>query len=215
MNSRIYPHPFFAREGRPFIIGTFAVTAVLWLLDWNFLAFLSLVLFVFCVQFFRDPARELPTDPKAVLSPVDGRVCKVQKAQDPLTGEDAMMISIFMNVFNVHSQKSPVAGVVEKVTYTPGLFVNADLDKASTENERNAVTVRMADGRRITFIQVAGLVARRIICYATIGQELARGERYGFIRFGSRVDVYLPADAEIVAQIGDKMTGVSSTIARL
>ena len=103
----------------------------------------------------------------------------------------------------------------EKVIYTPGLFVNADLDKASTENERNAVTVRMADGRRITFIQVAGLVARRIICYATIGQELARGERYGFIRFGSRVDVYLPADAEIVAQIGDKMTGVSSTIARL
>ena len=93
------------------------------------------------------------------------------------------------------------------MTYTPGLFVNADLDKASTENERNAVTVRMADGRRITFIQVAGLVARRIICYATIGQELARGERYGFIRFGSRVDVYLPADAEIVAQIGDKMTG--------
>ena len=105
--------------------------------------------------------------------------------------------------------------MVEKVTYTPGLFVNADLDKASTENERNAVTVRMPDGRRITFIQVAGLVARRIICYATIGQELARGERYGFIRFGSRVDVYLPADAEIVAQIGDKMTGVSSTIARL
>ena len=93
--------------------------------------------------------------------------------------------------------------------------MNADLDKASTENERNAVTVRMADGHRITFIQVAGLVARRIICYATIGQELARGERYGFIRFGSRVDVYLPADAEIVAQIGDKMTGVSSTIARL
>ena len=134
---------------------------------------------------------------------------------NPETGEDAVKVSIFMNVFNVHSQKSPVAGVVEKVTYTPGLFVNADLDKASTENERNAVTVRMADGRRITFIQVAGLVARRIICYATIGQELARGERYGFIRFGSRVDVYLPADAEIVAQIGDKMTGVSSTIARL
>ena len=141
MNSRIYPHPFFAREGRPFIIGTFAVTAVLWLLDWNFLAFLSLVLFVFCVQFFRDPARELPTDPKAVLSPVDGRVCKVQKAQDPLTGEDAMMISIFMNVFNVHSQKSPVAGRVEEIVYKPGLFLNADLDKASTHNERNAVRV--------------------------------------------------------------------------
>ena len=181
----------------------------------SIITFLFFVFLVFAFQFFRDPAREAPEDPRAVVSPVDGRVCKVEKCTNPETGEDAVKVSIFMNVFNVHSQKSPVAGVVEKVTYTPGLFVNADLDKASTENERNAVTVRMADGRRITFIQVAGLVARRIICYATIGQELARGERYGFIRFGSRVDVYLPADAEIVAQIGDKMTGVSSTIARL
>ena len=205
MNSRIYPHPFFAREGRPFIIGTFAVTAVLWLLDWNFLAFLSLVLFVFCVQFFRDPARELPTDPKAVLSPVDGRVCKVQKAQDPLTGEDAMMISIFMNVFNVHSQKSPVAGRVEEIVYKPGLFLN----------ERNAVRVTTDEGRSVTFVQVAGLVARRILCYAKVGERLEKGERYGFIRFGSRVDVYLPLDAEITVSIGDKVTGVMSTIARL
>ena len=188
---------------------------VSWMLDLGIITFLFFVFLVFAFQFFRDPAREAPEDPRAVVSPVDGRVCKVEKCTNPETGEDAVKVSIFMNVFNVHSQKSPVAGVVEKVTYTPGLFVNADLDKASTENERNAVTVRMADGRRITFIQVAGLVARRIICYATIGQELARGERYGFIRFGSRVDVYLPADAEIVAQIGDKMTGVSSTIARL
>ena len=173
MNSRIYPHPFFAREGRPFIIGTFAVTAVLWLLDWNFLAFLSLVLFVFCVQFFRDPARELPTDPKAVLSPVDGRVCKA------------------------------------------GLFLNADLDKASTHNERNAVRVTTDEGRSVTFVQVAGLVARRILCYAKVGERLEKGERYGFIRFGSRVDVYLPLDAEITVSIGDKVTGVMSTIARL
>ena len=146
---------------------------------------------------------------------MDGQVCKVEKTENPETGEACVKVSIFMNVFNVHSQKAPVAGVVEKVTYTPGLFVNADLDKASTENERNAVTVRMADGRRITFIQVAGLVARRIICYATVGQELARGERYGFIRFGSRVDVYLPTDAEITVGIGDKVTGVMSTIARI
>ena len=195
--------------------GTFAVTAVLWLLDWNFLAFLSLVLFVFCVQFFRDPARELPTDPKAVLSPVDGRVCEVQKAQDPLTGEDAMMISIFMNVFNVHSQKSPVAGRVEEIVYKPGLFLNADLDKASTHNERNAVRVTTDEGRSVTFVQVAGLVARRILCYAKVGERLEKGERYGFIRFGSRVDVYLPLDAEITVSIGDKVTGVMSTIARL
>lgn len=215
MSNRIYPHPIIAREGWPILAGVLIAVIVSWMLDLGIITFLFFVFLVFAFQFFRDPAREAPEDPRAVVSPVDGRVCKVEKCTNPETGEDAVKVSIFMNVFNVHSQKSPVAGVVEKVTYTPGLFVNADLDKASTENERNAVTVRMADGRRITFIQVAGLVARRIICYATIGQELARGERYGFIRFGSRVDVYLPADAEIVAQIGDKMTGVSSTIARL
>ena len=215
MSNRIYPHPIIAREGWPILAGAPIAVIVSWMLDLGIITFLFFVFLVFAFQFFRDPAREAPEDPRAVVSPVDGRVCKVEKCTNPETGEDAVKVSIFMNVFNVHSQKSPVAGVVEKVTYTPGLFVNADLDKASTENERNAVTVRMADGRRITFIQVAGLVARRIICYATIGQELARGERYGFIRFGSRVDVYLPADAEIVAQIGDKMTGVSSTIARL
>lgn len=215
MSNRIYPHPIIAREGWHILAGALIAVIVSWMLDLGIITFLFFVFLVFAFQFFRDPAREAPEDPRAVVSPVDGRVCKVEKCTNPETGEDAVKVSIFMNVFNVHSQKSPVAGVVEKVTYTPGLFVNADLDKASTENERNAVTVRMADGRRITFIQVAGLVARRIICYATIGQELARGERYGFIRFGSRVDVYLPADAEIVAQIGDKMTGVSSTIARL
>ena len=215
MSNRMYPHPISAREGWPILAGALIAVIVSWMLDLGIITFLFFVFLVFAFQFFRDPAREAPEDPRTVVSPVDGRVCKVEKCTNPETGEDAVKVSIFMNVFNVHSQKSPVAGVVEKVTYTPGLFVNADLDKASTENERNAVTVRMADGRRITFIQVAGLVARRIICYATIGQELARGERYGFIRFGSRVDVYLPADAEIVAQIGDKMTGVSSTIARL
>ena len=215
MSNRISPPPIIAREGWPILAGALIAVIVSWMLDLGIITFLFFVFLVFAFQFFRDPAREAPEDPRAVVSPVDGRVCKVEKCTNPETGEDAVKVSIFMNVFNVHSQKSPVAGVVEKVTYTPGLFVNADLDKASTENERNAVTVRMADGRRITFIQVAGLVARRIICYATIGQELARGERYGFIRFGSRVDVYLPADAEIVAQIGDKMTGVSSTIARL
>lgn len=215
MSNRIYPHPIIAREGWPILAGVLIAVIVSWMLDLGIITFLFFVFLVFAFQFFRDPAREAPEDPRAVVSPVDGRVCKVEKCTNPETGEDAVKVSIFMNVFNVHSQKSPVAGVVEKVTFTPGLFVNADLDKASTENERNAVTVRMADGRRITFIQVAGLVARRIICYATIGQELARGERYGFIRFGSRVDVYLPADTEIVAQIGDKMTGVSSTIARL
>ena len=116
---------------------------------------------------------------------------------------------------DVHSQKSPVAGRVEEIVYKPGLFLNADLDKASTHNERNAVRVTTDEGRSVTFVQVAGLVARRILCYAKVGERLEKGERYGFIRFGSRVDVYLPLDAEITVSIGDKVTGVMSTIARL
>lgn len=215
MNTRLYPHPFFAREGRPFIYGGLVLTAFFSWVDWSLLACLSGIVTVFCLQFFRDPAREQPEDPRAVVSPVDGRVCKIQDAVDPLTGEEAKMISIFMNVFNVHSQKSPVAGRVEEIRYTPGLFVNADLDKASTDNERNAVRVTTPDGVSVTFVQVAGLIARRILCYAKKDQELARGERYGFIRFGSRVDVYLPKDVEVTVTIGEKVTGVASTIARL
>lgn len=215
MNAQLYPHPFFAKEGRPFIYGGIALTVIFWLLDWSFLTIVALILTIFCAQFFRDPARELPQDPRAVVSPVDGKVCKVERSTDPLTGEEAQKISIFMNVFNVHSQKSPVSGVVEEIRYTPGLFVNADLDKASTDNERNAVRVRMDDGRSVTFVQVAGFVARRILCYASIGDRLERGQRYGFIRFGSRVDVYLPLDAEVIVSIGDKVTGVMTPIARL
>ncbi len=215
MNTKLYPHPFFAKEGRPFILGGIVLTLLFYALGSSFLGTIALILTIFCAQFFRDPARELPSDPRAVVSPVDGRVCKVQMATDPLTGENAQMVSIFMNVFNVHSQKAPVSGVVEEIRYTPGLFVNADLDKASTDNERNAVRVTTPEGHTVTFVQVAGLVARRILCYAQVGQKLERGERYGFIRFGSRVDVYLPIDAEITVAIGDKVTGVMSTIARL
>lgn len=214
MNSRIYPHPFFAKEGWPIIIGVGFVTMVLALMGWTFAATLCFVVFLFCVQFFRDPARELPDDPLAVVSPVDGRVCKVQTAEDPLTGEQKQMISIFMNVFNVHSQKAPVAGVVQEIVYTPGLFVNADLDKASTDNERNAVRVTTDEGYDVTFVQVAGLIARRILCYANVGDRLERGERYGFIRFGSRVDVYLPMNAKVSVAIGDKVTGTMTTLAR-
>ena len=149
MSNRIYPHPIIAREGWPILAGALIAVIVSWMLDLGIITFLFFVFLVFAFQFFRDPAREAPEDPRAVVSPVDGRVCKVEKCTNPETGEDAVKVSIFMNVFNVHSQKSPVAGVVEKVTYTPGLFVNADLDKASTENERNAVTVRMAAASRL------------------------------------------------------------------
>ena len=214
--NKLPPYPIIAREGWPILTGL-AVVALLfyWVIDWDFLGHVFLLLFLFSFQFFRDPVRELPLDERAVVSPVDGRVCKVERAEDPVTGEEALKISIFMNVFNVHSQKAPVSGTVETVRYTPGTFVNADLDKASTENERNAVTVRTDEGRLITFIQVAGLVARRIVCYAKVGDRLERGERYGFIRFGSRVDLFLPTDAEIKVSIGEKVTGTMTTVARL
>ena len=213
--SRNASYPIIAREGWPILAGAAVLALVLWALDWDFLALLALIFLVFAGQFFRDPVREAPSDPRAVVSPVDGRVCKVQKAVNPETGEDALMISVFMNVFNVHSQKSPVEGTVERVTYVPGKFFSADLDKASTDNELNAVTVRTPEGRVVTFIQIAGLVARRIVCYAGVGDKLERGERYGFIRFGSRVDLYLPLDAEPRVVIGEKVTGVRTTLAVL
>ncbi|RPD89133.1 phosphatidylserine decarboxylase [Neisseria weixii] len=214
MNKPSYPHPIIAREGWPFIaIGFIASVLVTAVNGWLSLPFWLFT--IFALQFFRDPARYIPQDADAVLSPVDGRVVVVERAQDPYRKTEALKISIFMNVFNVHSQKSPVDGTVEAVEYNRGKFLNADLDKASTENERNAVLVTTATGREITFVQVAGLVARRILCYTQVGRKLSRGERYGFIRFGSRVDVYLPLDAKAEVAIGDKVTGVSTILARL
>ena len=212
--NRLYPHPIIAREGWPFIGGGLVLSLLVsaccgwWsLLFWIFT--------VFALQFFRDPAREIPQDPEAILSPVDGRIVVVERARDPYRDTEALKISVFMNVFNVHSQKSPADCTVTAVEYNKGKFLNADLDKASTENERNAVLATTASGREITFVQVAGLVARRILCYTKVGEKLARGERYGFIRFGSRVDMYLPVDAQAQVAIGDKVTGVRTVLARL
>ena len=154
-------------------------------------------------------------DPLAVVAPVDGRVIKVEDTMCPYTGEPAKLVSIFMNVFNVHSQKSPVSGSIEKIEYFRGRFFNAALDKASEQNERNAMTVVTPRGDRVCFVQIAGLVARRIACYKTIGESIEKGERYGFIRFGSRVDVYLPMHAEVKVTIGQKTTGVATVIANM
>ena len=212
--NRLYPHPIIAREGWPIVGGGLALSLLVSMCcGWWSLPFW--VFTVFALQFFRDPAREIPQNPEAVLSPVDGRIVVVERARDPYRDVDALKISIFMNVFNVHSQKSPADCTVTKVVYNKGKFVNADLDKASTENERNAVLATTASGREITFVQVAGLVARRILCYTQAGAKLSRGERYGFIRFGSRVDMYLPVDAQAQVAIGDKVTGVSTVLARL
>jgi len=149
-----------------------------------------------------------------VLAPADGRIVKVEKARDPYTERDTLLISVFMNVFNVHSNRSPVDGTVERIEYSRGSFINADLDKASTENERNAMVVKL-DGERITVVQVAGLIARRILCYVKAGDRLARGQRYGFIRFGSRVDVYLPLTARPRVAVGDRVAATSTILAEL
>lgn len=215
MNSN-YPHPIIAREGWVLIGGSFLLAA-LWtsFAGFGFVAALLWILFLLVTQFFRDPPRTVPTLPDVVLSPADGQIVKVEKTIDPFTNKDAILISIFMNIFNVHCQRSPVEGTVEDVQYYPGKFLNADLDKASTENERNAVVMRLKDGQAITVVQVAGLVARRILCYVQKGDELSRGERYGFIRFGSRLDVYLPTDAEPCVTIGEKVLGTETILAKL
>jgi len=209
-----YPHPIIAREGWPFVAASLAAAIVVWALAgfaWS--APLWLVV-VFVVQFFRDPPRPVPRQANAVLAPADGRVVKIEKTRDPYTERDTLLISVFMNVFNVHSNRSPVDGTVERMEYSRGKFVNADLDKASTENERNAMVLKL-DGERITVVQVAGLIARRILCYVKAGDQLLRGQRYGFIRFGSRVDVYLPLTARPRVAVGDRVAATSTILAEL
>lgn len=209
-----YPHPIIAREGWPFlaIALVLAVGATVWCAAWSIPLW---IIALFVLQFFRDPPREVPQQANAVLSPADGRVIKVERTTDPYGEREALLVSVFMNVFNVHSNRSPVDGTIQKVQYFPGKFVNADLDKASLENERNAVVLKTADGQTVTFVQVAGLIARRILCYVKAGDVLARGQRYGFIRFGSRVDVYLPLTATVKVVIGDKVSATTTILAEL
>jgi phosphatidylserine decarboxylase len=208
-----YPHPIIAREGWPFVAFSFfiALAASFGFGLWFALPFWLIAIFV--LQFFRDPPRQLPSNANAIVSPADGRVVFVGKARDPYLHRDALKVSVFMNVFNVHSNRSPVDGVIQSVWYHPGQFVNAALDKASEANERNALWIKTTEGDDITCVQIAGLVARRILCYVGKGDQVSRGQRYGFIRFGSRVDLYLPLDAFIKVSIGDKVYATSTILA--
>ena len=210
-----YPHPLIAREGWPFIAIAFVVAVVLSYVHWWVLAAVAWVCVVFVVQFFRDPPRVVPAAANIVVSPADGKVVVVGKARDPFLDRDALKISVFMNVLNVHSNRSPVDGTVKNKWYHAGSFLNAALDKASTENERNALHIATASGVDVTCVQVAGLIARRILCYVGPGDVLARGQRYGFIRFGSRVDVYLPPYATPKVAIGDVVYATTTVLAQL
>lgn len=207
-----YPHPIIAREGWRYLSLVFALALVMTYLVgiWS-IPFWIIALFV--LQFFRDPARVIPQKENVVLSPADGRVVVVEKVRDPYVNREALKISVFMNVFNVHSNRSPVDGKIENIQYFPGKFVNADLDKASLENERNVLIINANNNQTITCVQVAGLIARRILCYVQAGDALTRGQRYGFIRFGSRVDVYLPLTATPKVVVGDKVSATTSILA--
>ncbi|MGH8851290.1 MAG: phosphatidylserine decarboxylase, partial [Casimicrobiaceae bacterium] len=210
-----YPHPIIAREGWVFIaLAALAALALSYFGLWV-PAIAAWLVVAFIVQFFRDPPRAVPEASNAVLSPADGKVVAVGGARDPYLERDALKISVFMNVVNVHSNRSPVDGVVRNKWYHPGRFVNAALDKSSLENERNALHIVTDAGVDVTCVQVAGLIARRILCYVGPGEALRRGQRYGFIRFGSRVDVYLPASAVPRVAPGDAIHATTTVIAEL
>ncbi len=207
------------REGLKFVLIFALVTIILHLISHS-LGLIGVVLTLWCVFFFRDPERIIPVEENVVVSPADGVVTRVE--YDVTAPEDLGFgnkkfnkISVFLNVFNVHVNRVPVEGYVTKVSYKPGKFFSANADEASTENERNSVIVRTKKGSEIVFVQVAGLVARRIISDLKEGQEVKTGERYGIIRFGSRADIYLPEDIAIKVLVGQTMIGGETIIAKL
>ena len=211
----LYPHPLLAREGWPFIAGAVALAAAVgWFAGWGWsIPFWLMAIFI--IQFFRDPARSPPAGAGLVISPADGRIVSVERIHDPYLKRESVRLSVFMNVFNVHSNRSPVDGDVRELWYSAGAFLNAALAKASLDNERNAIWIRTASGVDVTCVQVAGLVARRILCYTRVGEHLRTGQRFGFIRFGSRVDVYLPPGSRPRASVGDKVYGGLTVLAEL
>ena len=194
-----------AREGYPLIVGCLVATGILLVLGWHVLTLVALALTVFTVSFFRDPERVTPAGADLIVAPADGRVIKVAPVRDErfLEGE-AMLVSIFMSPFNVHVNRAPVSGRVVDVRYTHGKYFRAFADKASLDNEQNAVLLEDEQGRRLGCVQIAGFLARRIVCYLRPGMNVERGQRYGMIKFGSRADVYLPPAAQIRVQVGDR-----------
>ncbi len=183
------------REGIPFV-AAFAVATLVLFWIWEPLGWIGVGLTVWCYYFFRDPKRAVPQNAGLMVSPADGVVSLIERVAPPeelgMGAEPLMRVSVFMSVFNCHVNRAPIAGKITEISYRPGKFLNASLDKASSDNERNSLRIEMADGRSIAVVQIAGLVARRIVCFAVKGQEVRTGERFGLIRFGSRLDIYLP-----------------------
>jgi phosphatidylserine decarboxylase len=215
MDTFVKPmHP----EGWRFVAIFGAITAVLFFI-WDPLGWIGLGLTVWCYYFFRDPIRSVPLDEELIVSPADGVISLIERAVPPeelgMGPEALLRVSVFMNVFNCHVNRMPVAGQIDAIAYRPGKFLNASLDKASSDNERNSLAIRMADGRKVAVVQIAGLVARRIVCFARVGQTLRMGDRFGLIRFGSRLDVYLPEGVEPQVALGQTMVAGETVIADL
>jgi phosphatidylserine decarboxylase len=211
-----------AREGYPFITA-FAVLAFVGVFSaWKLCSAvmfcfgaLFVLLTLFALYFFRNPERTPPTDERAVVAPADGTVIVVDRVPRTPLNQEALKISIFMSVFNVHINRAPFSGKIMELTHVPGRFFDARDERASCENERTTVVLETASGVRLAFVQIAGLIARRIVCYPKTGDRLERGKRYGLIRFGSRVDVYLPVDVKPLVKLGDKTISGETVLARL
>ncbi|WP_136805315.1 phosphatidylserine decarboxylase family protein [Desulfosediminicola flagellatus] len=205
-----------AKEGFPFIGFMVFITLVFAILSYDLLVWPCLVLTVFVLCFFRDPERFVPPEEDAMVSPADGKVIIAEKVQDDtFTEGEAFKVSIFMNVFNVHVNRAPMAGTVEKIVYRPGKFYAADSARGALQNEYCGTVLQTASGKKIAFVQIAGLIARRIICWLEPGDSILKGRRFGLIRFGSRVDLYLPLDTEILVQVGQKVRAGETVIANL
>ncbi|HIW00671.1 MAG TPA: phosphatidylserine decarboxylase family protein [Candidatus Desulfovibrio intestinipullorum] len=208
------PYCALTPEGYPAIFFSALGALVFAMLDCPVLAVLFFVLCWFALNFFRDPERVVPDEEKIAVSPADGRVVKLERREDPISGENRLCICIFMNVFNVHVNRVPVQGTITDIKYYPGKFFNASLDKASKDNERCAYQLTDEQGQTWTFVQIAGLIARRIVCRVEKGDTLARGERFGMIRFGSRVDLYVPDGYIPTVSCGQEVLGGQTVIAR-
>ena len=205
-------------EGWRFVAIFAGVTLLLFWL-WEPLGWLGVLLTIWCYYFFRDPVRSVPQGEGLILSPADGVVSLIEPAVPPpelgLGPESLLRVSVFMSVFNCHVNRMPIAGKIAAIAYRPGKFVSASLDKASSDNERNSLAIEMADGRKLVVVQIAGLVARRIVCWARVGQGLRGGDRFGLIRFGSRLDVYLPAGVAPLVALGQTMIAGETVLADL
>jgi len=201
-----------AQPGLIFILITILVTGMLFYLEWSLAAWLSSAVTIFVCWFFRDPDRDIPKNINSLVSPADGKIIIIDKLEEcEYLSDPCIKISIFMNVFNVHVNRMPFSGMIKKVIYNPGKFMNASFDKASIHNERNALVIQTEQGLEFAVVQIAGLIARRIVNCVKEGEKLDKGDRYGMIRFGSRLDLYIPGDFDVAVKIGEK-TKAGSTI---